>query len=81
MSEPLGAIRGGDVADGNDWDDMAGLSAPARRALTNAGYIRLVELADVSESEIRQLHGMGPKAFDVLRRQLSARGLGFADPS
>lgn len=69
------------MAEGNDWDDMAGLSAPARRALTNAGYTRLAELGDVRGSEIRQLHGMGPKAFEVLRQQLSAQGLAFADRS
>lgn len=67
------------MAEGNDWDAMAGLSAPARRALTNAGYTRLAELAEVSGSEIRQLHGMGPKAFEVLRRRLSEQGLAFAD--
>jgi hypothetical protein len=67
------------VAEGNDGDDLAGLPAPARRALTNAGYTSLVQLADASGREIRQLHGMGPKAFDALRRHLSEQGLDFAD--
>lgn len=69
------------MAEGNDWDDLAGLSAPARRGLTNAGYTRLVELADASGREIRELHGMGPKAFEALCRHLSERGLAFADSS
>lgn len=68
------------MAEGDDWDDMAGLSAPARRALTNAGYTRLAQLDGVSGKEIRQLHGMGPKALEALRRQLSEQGLSFADP-
>jgi hypothetical protein len=57
----------------------AGLSAPARRALAGAGISRLEQLAGVSEAEIKQLHGMGPKGLDLLRSALSARGLSFAD--
>jgi len=36
------------------------LSAPARRALSGAGYTRLDTLADVSEPDLKKLHGMGP---------------------
>ena len=36
------------------------LSAPARRALVGAGYLRLEQLSKVSETELKQLHGMGP---------------------
>lgn len=67
------------MSEGNEWDDLAGLSAPARRALTNAGYTRLVELANVSGREVKQLHGMGPKAFEALCGHLAERGLAFAD--
>ncbi|HEX4207694.1 MAG TPA: DNA-binding protein [Ktedonobacteraceae bacterium] len=55
------------------------LSQPAWRALTGAGYWRLEQLTEISEAEIKQLHGMGPKALDILRRALDARGLAFAD--
>lgn len=58
-----------------------GLAAPARRALAAAGYSRLEQLAAVSEDEIRQLHGIGPNALDLLRRALRARGLMFASES
>ncbi|HEY1989503.1 MAG TPA: hypothetical protein VGG43_08570 [Acidimicrobiales bacterium] len=68
------------VGDDNDWDGMAGLSAPARRALTNAGYTRLAQLVNASANEVREWHGMGPKAFEWLRRRLAEGGLGFADP-
>lgn len=54
-----------------------GLSAPARRALANAGYTELGQLAEVSESSLHQFHGMGPKAISVLRDALTARGLSF----
>jgi predicted RecB family nuclease len=56
-----------------------GLSRPARRALTNAGYRRLEQLARLSEAEVEELHGVGPKALDQLRHALVANGLSFAD--
>lgn len=55
------------------------LAAPARRALTGAGYTRLEQLAGASEDDIMRLHGMGPKAMEQLRRALAARGLAFAE--
>jgi Integrase core domain len=53
------------------------LSAPARRALSGAGYTRLDQLAEVSESELKKLHGMGPTAVEALRAALAERGLSF----
>jgi DNA repair protein RadC len=55
------------------------LAQPARRALLGAGYTRLEQLNEVSEDELQQLHGMGPKALDQLRLALEARGLSFAN--
>jgi len=55
------------------------LSAPARRALVGAGYVRLDQLTRLSEAELKQLHGIGPKALDQLRRALETRGLSVAD--
>jgi hypothetical protein len=54
------------------------LAAPAQRALAGAGYTRLEQLTQVSEDEIRKLHGIGPDALDQLRSALAARGLSFA---
>lgn len=51
------------------------LSAPARRALSGAGYTHLDQLAEVSESELKKLHGMGPTAVAALRAALDERGL------
>jgi DNA repair protein RadC len=56
-----------------------GLSRPAKRALDEAGYLRLEQLTKVSEKEIKQLHGIGPNAIKQLRSALDARGLSFAD--
>jgi predicted RecB family nuclease len=56
-----------------------GLSKPAQRALTNAGYRTLEQLARVNEAEIEDLHGVGPKALQQLRHMLVTNGLSFAD--
>jgi ERCC4-type nuclease len=55
------------------------LSAPARRALVGAGYLRLEQLTRVSEAELKQLHGVGPKTLKQLRAVFETRGLSFAD--
>jgi predicted RecB family nuclease len=56
-----------------------GLSRPAQRALSNAGYRRLEQLAGVSEAEVEELHGVGPKALNQLRQALDANDLSFTD--
>ena len=43
-----------------------------------AGYRRLDQLAGLDQSEVGELHGVGPKALGQLRRALAARGLSFA---
>jgi ERCC4-type nuclease len=58
--------------------DLPKLAAPAQRALAAAGYTSLKQLSKVSESELKQLHGIGPNAIEQLRRALSAKGLSFA---
>jgi DNA-directed RNA polymerase alpha subunit len=58
-----------------------GLAKPAQRALTKAGYSRLEQFTKLSEEEVLQLHGMGPKALDQIRRALAAKSLSFADGS
>ena len=55
------------------------LSRPAQRALTNAGYRQLEQLARLNEAEVERLHGVGPKALAQLRHALDANGLSFAD--
>lgn len=55
------------------------LSNPARRALAAAGFVRLEQFSRLSEADVLQLHGVGPKAIDMIRDALAARGLAFAD--
>ncbi len=54
------------------------ISAPANRALDNAGYTQLEQLAHVTEKEIADLHGMGKKGIDILNKALAEKGFAFA---
>lgn len=56
---------------------MNALSAPARRALENAGIKTLKQLAKYSEKEILALHGIGPSAIPKLKAELKKIGLTF----
>ena len=56
------------------------LSQPAQRALAGAGIRNLQQLTKFSETEIKQLHGIGPNAMQQLRTALAAKGLSFAEP-
>ena len=58
-------------------NDFPKIGAPATRALEAAGYSRLSQLTKVSEAELGQLHGMGPKAISILRETLKEKGLSF----
>lgn len=60
---------------------MALISAPARRALIRAGISTPVDLAQHTEKEILDLHGIGPKALPVLKQALAESGMAFAEPT
>ena len=66
------------IADTQNNDLPAGIAQPALRALAGAGYFQLDQLTRVTEEELKQLHGVGPKALELLRRALHERGLQFA---
>jgi hypothetical protein len=59
-------------------DTLPKIGAPATRALNNAGYTGLRQLAGVSRAELAKLHGMGPKALGILDAALSRHGLSFS---
>ncbi len=74
--------RSADSNNGLPESDLpAGLAAPARRALAGAGISRLAQLAVLTESDIKKLHGIGPNALEQLRQALAARGLSYRDPN
>lgn len=51
----------------------AGMPGPALRALASAGIRSMRDLASWSEQDIAALHGMGPKALQMLRQGLAER--------
>ena len=59
-------------------NDFPKIGRPATQALASAGIQTLEQLTRFSEAEILKLHGMGPKAFGLLRQALAERGLSFA---
>jgi hypothetical protein len=61
-------------------DFLAGLAAPARRALEGAHLTSLAKLAKKTEAQVSELHGMGPNAISKLRALLEKDGLSFRKP-
>ncbi len=57
--------------------DLPKMGAPAERALLHAGYTRLTQLTRISEKELLQLHGMGPKAMGRLKEAMQLNKLRF----
>jgi len=62
----------------NPQNDFPKLAQPAQRALAGAGYSRLEQLTQVTETELKKLHGIGPNALKQLRAAMEARGWSFA---
>ncbi|WP_353135171.1 RNA polymerase alpha subunit C-terminal domain-containing protein [Pseudopedobacter sp.] len=56
---------------------LATLSAPARRALEHEQITNEEKLAQYTEKQILQLHGMGKASLPKLRQLLDAKGLSF----
>ena len=56
-------------------DELPKIGAPATRALNNAGYTSLRQLAGVPRAELAKLHGMGPKALRIVEDNLAKQGL------
>ncbi|WP_088043615.1 DNA-directed RNA polymerase subunit alpha C-terminal domain-containing protein [Bacillus sp. EAC] len=57
----------------------AGLSQPAIRALTAAGYLQLEQFTKLTEAEVLKLHGMGQKGIETIRKALAEKGLSFKE--
>lgn len=56
-------------------DTLPKIGAPATRALNNVGYTALSELAGVPRTELAKLHGMGPKALEIIQSALEEHNL------
>ena len=55
------------------------LSAPARRALESKNIKTALDLSKYSQSEILNLHGIGPSSIPKLIAELKKNGLNFKD--
>ncbi len=60
-------------------DFYKGLSAPARRALENAGILSLEKLSTFTPEELLKLHGLGKTSLPKLALALKNAGLAFKD--
>ncbi|KAB1913135.1 DNA-binding protein [Micromonospora sp. AMSO31t] len=56
-------------------DTLPKIGAPATRALNAAGYSALRQLAGVPRAELARLHGMGPKALNIIEAALEQHNL------
>ncbi|WP_328338508.1 DNA-binding protein [Micromonospora sp. NBC_00421] len=56
-------------------DILPKIGAPATRALTEAGYPTLRDLAGVPRAELAVLHGVGPKALGIIQSALEQHDL------
>ncbi len=54
-----------------------GKTAP--RELDVHGFTRYEQLTKTTTAELLRIHGVGKKAIDILREELAASGLSFAD--
>lgn len=57
--------------------DFPNIGGPATRALEFEGYTALKQLTKLSEAELAQLHGVGPKAIRILGEALKEKGWSF----
>lgn len=53
------------------------VAAPARRALQSAGIESLRDISKFTEGEIIRLHGMGPRAIEVIQEEMKQVNLNF----
>ncbi|MBW4721840.1 hypothetical protein [Saccharothrix obliqua] len=53
----------------------------AKRVLALEGYTKYEHLTKTTAKDLLKIHGMGKKGITILREELSARGLAFADES
>ena len=58
------------------WRDL-GIAAPARRGLVDGKLYTLGDLKRITGSELLEIHGMGPKAADVIRKEMKRKRIHF----
>lgn len=59
--------------------DLPPIGRPANSALLAAGITTLAQVATHSRRDLLAMHGVGPKAVNILATALAEHGLAFAD--
>jgi DNA-directed RNA polymerase alpha subunit len=59
----------------NKLNEFSVLSAPARRALKNAGIVNIENLSNYSTKDLIKLHGLGPSSIPKIKKLLEIQGL------
>lgn len=57
--------------------DLPKIGMPATNALKHIGVTKLEHVAKMTEKELSALHGVGPKAVRILKKEMKAMGLGL----
>jgi ERCC4-type nuclease len=55
------------------------LSGPAQRAIIDTGVKTVEELANMSEAEIKALHGIGPSAIQTIKMFMAENGMALKE--
>ena len=53
------------------------IASPARRALVDKKLLKLADLKKISEKELKLLHGMGPNALKILKKEMKKKKISF----
>ncbi|MEV6814285.1 DNA-binding protein [Micromonospora sp. NPDC051296] len=59
--------------------DLPPIGRPANSALMEAGVTTLAQVATHRRRDLLAMHGVGPRAVDILAAALAEHGLTFAD--
>lgn len=54
-----------------------GVAAPARRGLIDKKLLKLTDLKKLSESEFMKIHAMGPKASEIIKKEMRRKKISF----
>lgn len=58
--------------------DLPKIGKPATNALAMVGIDQIEQLSSVTKSNLAHLHGLGPKAIEILEKSLLELGLSFS---
>jgi len=60
-------------------NELPRIGTPASRGLGAAGFTTLRQLAGIPREDLAKLHGVGPKALNIIEAALNEYGLGLKE--